>query len=351
VSSIATASTEPPAGTPLLEIDSVTVRFPGEAGPITVLDDVNLTIGRGEILGLVGESGCGKSMLARSILRLVPPPGRIVAGKIRLRGEDLLQLGEAAIRDIRGDRISIILQEPMTSLNPVFTIGNQIGEVLAKHRPRMTERERRDRAVEMLGKVGIQSAADRLRQYPHELSGGIRQRVMIAIALICGDLELLIADEPTTALDVTIQAQILELFLALQAESRMAMLLITHDLSVVAQTAHRVAVMYAGRIVELADVVPLFEAPLHPYTRGLMSSLPRRGTRRRKAPMPSIAGTVPNLAELPPGCPFYDRCPNRRDHPCRKAVPPLESTGDGRKVRCYRWREIDPFALAATATA
>jgi oligopeptide transport system ATP-binding protein len=347
----ATASEESPAGAPLLEVRGVTVRFPGDGGPVTILDKVDLAIGRGEILGLVGESGCGKSMLARSILRVVPHPGRIVAGEIRLQGEDLLKLGEGAIRDIRGDRISVILQEPMTSLNPVFTIGNQIVEVLAKHRPGMSPRERRDRAVEMLTKVGIQSAADRLRQYPHELSGGIRQRVMIAIALICGGVELLIADEPTTALDVTIQAQILELFIGLQAEHRMAMLLITHDLSVIAQTAHTVAVMYAGRIVEQADVVPIFEAPLHPYTRGLLSSLPRRGTGRRKSPMPSIAGAVPNLAHLPPGCPFCDRCPHRRDDPCRTAVPPLEDTGDGRKVRCFRWRELGPLAVATQATA
>ncbi len=336
---------------PLLAVDGVTVRFPGDHGPVTVLDTVDLTIGRGEILGLVGESGCGKSMLARSILRLVPQPGRIVAGEIRLQGLDLLTLGEGSIRDIRGDRISVVLQEPMTSLNPVFTIGNQIAEVLARHRPRMTPRERRARALEMLEKVGIRSAAERLRQYPHELSGGIRQRVMIAMALICGDVQLLIADEPTTALDVTIQAQMLELFLGLQAENRMAVLLITHDLGVVAQTAHRVAVMYAGRIVEQAGVVPLFEAPLHPYTRGLLSSLPRRGTGRRKAPMPAIAGAVPNLAHLPPGCPFGDRCPHRRDDPCRTAVPPLEDTGDGRKVRCFRWREIGPYAVAAEATA
>ena len=334
---------------PVLDIQGLEVRFPGENGPVTVIDKVDLTIGTGEILGLVGESGCGKSMLARSIMRLIPVSGRITGGRILFEGEDLLAMDESEIRRIRGNRIAIILQEPMTSLNPVFTVGNQITEVLRTHRPDMKRDECKTHAIEMMERIGIQFPAHRFAQYPHELSGGIRQRVMIAIALIGGNVGLLVADEPTTALDVTIQAQILELFVRLQAEHRMALLLITHDLSVVAQTAHRVAVMYAGQLVEIADVVSLFEHPLHPYTLGLMNSLPRPGIRPRKSHMEAIPGTVPNLANLPPGCPFFDRCEHRRDEPCLNAMPRLEAAADGHWVRCHRWRDI--LSLSSTAVA
>ena len=347
------SNTEDPAGQssePLMQIQELEVRFPGDHGPVTVIDKVNLTIGNGEILGLVGESGCGKSMLARSIMRLVPAPGKITGGRIIFEGSDLLAMDEAAVRRIRGDRIAIILQEPMTSLNPVFTIGNQITEVLATHRPDMKSAERRTAAINMMERIGIQFPAHRFTQYPHELSGGIRQRVMIAIALICGNVRLLVADEPTTALDVTIQAQILELFVNLQAEHRMGLLLITHDLSVIAQTAHRVAVMYAGRLLEIADVAPLFDNPLHPYTRGLMQSLPRAGTRPRKSHLTAIPGTVPNLADLPLGCAFFDRCPHRQDEPCLDTMPPLEEAASGHWVRCHRWRDIPGFEPPSPTT-
>lgn len=351
------SNTEGPSGQvdsqpsePLMEIQELEVRFPGDRGPVTVIDKVDLTIGHGEILGLVGESGCGKSMLARSIMRLVPAPGKFTGGRILFEGSDLLTMDEAAMRRMRGDRIAIILQEPMTSLNPVFRVGNQITEVLATHRPHMKPAERRTAAINMMERIGIQFPAHRFAQYPHELSGGIRQRVMIATALICGNVSLLVADEPTTALDVTIQAQILELFVNLQAEHRMGLLLITHDLSVIAQTAHRVAVMYAGRLVEIADVVPLFDNPLHPYTSGLMHSLTRAGARPRKSHMSAIPGTVPNLADLPPGCAFYERCPHRRDEPCLKAMPPLEEAASGRWVRCHRWRDIPRFEPPSRTT-
>ena len=328
---------------PVMEIQGLEVRFPGEAGPVTVIDKVDLKIDHGEILGLVGESGCGKSMLARSIMNLIPKPGKVTGGRVLFEGEDLLSMGETEMRRIRGNRIAIILQEPMTSLNPVFTVGNQITEVLRAHESDLKADRRRALAIEMMERISIQYSAHRFNQYPHELSGGIRQRVMIAIALITGNVDLLVADEPTTALDVTIQAQILELFVRLQAEHRMALLLITHDLSVVAQTAHRVAVMYAGRLVEIADTVSLFDNPLHPYTRGLMQSLPRSGARPRKSHMASISGTVPNLANLPPGCPFFERCEFSHDDPCNIAMPPMVDAGDGHRVRCHRWQHIQPL--------
>jgi oligopeptide/dipeptide ABC transporter ATP-binding protein len=327
------------------------VRFPTESGAVTVVDRVDLVIAPGEVLGLVGESGSGKTMLARSILRLVPKPGRVTAGEIIFEGRNLLAIGHEEMRLIRGHRIAVVLQEPMTSLNPALKVGDQLTEVLRAHRSGLDRGGRRARAVSMMEQVGIRFGAERMDQYPHELSGGIRQRVMIAMALICGDVRLLIADEPTTALDVTIQAQILDLFVRLQAAHHMAVLLITHDLSVVAQTAHRVAVMYAGSIVETSAVVPLFDRPLHPYTRGLLQSLPRRGVGTRKSHLPAIAGTVPRPGDLPPGCAFFDRCPHRVEHPCRNVRPVLEQAEPGRWVRCHRWRELPRFDLPAAVRA
>jgi peptide/nickel transport system ATP-binding protein len=325
---------------PVLAVRGLSTHFHLERGTVKAVDGVDLTVWGGEILGLVGESGCGKSMLARSILRLVPPPGRIAGGEIRLDGQDLLALDEAALRRVRGDAIAMVFQEPMRSLNPVFTVGDQIAEILQAHRPELGRAERRARTLDLLRQVGIPSPERRRLQYPHELSGGMRQRVMIAMALACGRPRLLIADEPTTALDVTIQAQILDLFVRLQQEIGMAVLLITHDLGVVAETAHRVAVMYAGSIVEEADVDTLFRGPKHPYTQGLLRSLPRRGTRARKSRLPAIAGVVPSPLDLPAGCKFYDRCPHADQDICLGEEPVLEAIAPGHRVRCRRWREI-----------
>jgi oligopeptide/dipeptide ABC transporter ATP-binding protein len=323
------------------------VGFPSDAGPIIAVDKLDLTIAAGEVLGLVGESGCGKTMLARSILRLVAWPGRIAGGEILFEGKDLVAIAPGEMRLIRGDRIALVPQEPMTSLNPAITVGDQLTEVLRTHRPGVSRTERVKRAIALMEQVGIPFATRRLGQYPHELSGGIRQRVMIAMALMCGNVQLLIADEPTTALDVTTQAQILDLFQRLQAAHHMAVMLITHDLAVVAQVAHRVAVMYAGSIVELSAVGPLFDSPMHPYTRGLLQSVPRRGIGTPKAHLAVIAGAVPNLATLPEGCKFYDRCQYRMDSPCRTVRPALEEAERGRWVRCHRWRDLPHFELSA----
>ena len=334
---------------PVLEIHDLEVCFPGVRGPIPIIDGLDLAIAKGEILGLVGESGCGKTMLARSILRLIPPPGRTTGGRIMFDGADLLSLKREEMRLISGDKIAIVLQEPMTSLNPALKIGDQVSEVLKAHRPQLGRAERDGLALDLLEQVGIQMPSQRMNQYPHQLSGGIRQRVVIAMALVCGDVRLLIADEPTTALDVTIQAQILDLFTRLQAERRMAILLITHDLSVIAQTAHRVAVMYAGRIVEIAEVNHLFENPRHPYTRGLLLSLPRRGAGASKSHLPAIAGSVPTLSNLPKGCRFFDRCPHGIEDRCQSSEPALEEAGPGNWVRCHRWRELPDFFFPAAA--
>jgi len=324
-----------------LEIYGLKTYFFTEAGVVRAVDGVDLSIHREEILGIVGESGCGKSMMARSILRLVPKPGRIVAGRIVLEdGVNLLDLPETQMRDIRGEKISMVFQEPMVSLNPVYRIGDQIEEILIAHRISHNKRERRRRAIELLDLVGIPSPEQRVRSYPYELSGGMRQRAMIAMALACGSPKLLIADEPTTALDVTVQAQILELFQKLQREIGMSVILITHDLGVVAEVANRVAVMYAGSIVETASVGELFQEPLHPYTRGLLRSLPRRGKDRRKDTLYSIPGTVPDLLELKPGCKFFDRCDYAAAEVCLGNEPALERTRKGHKVRCRRVGDI-----------
>ena len=319
---------------PLLQIRGLRTHFFTESGVAKAVDGVDLDILPGEVLGLVGESGSGKSVTALSILRLVPdPPGRIVGGEIRFNGRDLLKLSWDDIRSVRGKDISMIFQEPMTSLNPVFTIGRQVMEVILAHEPEVSRDKARARAIQMLGAVGIPDAATRMDQYPHELSGGMRQRVMIAIALALNPA-LLIADEPTTALDVTIQAQILDLMLEMKARHEAgAIMLITHNLAVVAETCDRVAVMYGGRIQEIAPVRELFHNPLHPYTRGLLASLPRvDGEPARR--LTTIPGAVPDIHRLPPGCKFATRCPERFE-PCYDVEPPLTEAAPGHWVRCH----------------
>ena len=319
---------------PLLSIADLHTYFFVDGNVAKAVRGVDLSIGRGETLGLVGESGSGKSVTAQSILRLIQPPaGRIVQGSIVFDGTDLALATEEEMRRIRGNSISMIFQEPMTSLNPVIRIGEQIAEVVRLHRG-LPPKEALRYAIDMLTKVGIAEPARRVMQFPHELSGGMRQRVMIAMALAC-EPKMLIADEPTTALDVTIQAQILELMRALQHEAGISILLITHDLGVVAETAHRVAVMYAGQIVERADVARLFDRPLHPYTEGLMASIPRVDEAPSPDRMlPAISGVVPNLLDLPTGCAFQDRCPKVHER-CRREEPPLSDVGQGHAVRCW----------------
>jgi peptide/nickel transport system ATP-binding protein len=318
----------------LLSIEDLHTYFFVDGNVAKSVRGVDLSLGRGQTLGLVGESGSGKSVTAQSILRLIQQPaGRIVQGRIVFEGTDLASIAEEEMRRIRGNSISMIFQEPMTSLNPVIRIGEQIAEVVRLHRG-LPAREALDYATDMLAKVGIAEPARRIAQFPHELSGGMRQRVMIAIALSCAP-RMLIADEPTTALDVTIQAQILDLMRSLQRESGISILLITHDLGVVAEMAHRVAVMYAGQIVEQADVATLFERPLHPYTEGLLASVP--GLDRAPTPdrmLPAIAGTVPNVLDLPPGCAFQDRCPKVHDR-CRREEPPLATVELRHDARCW----------------
>jgi peptide/nickel transport system ATP-binding protein len=301
----------------LLEIDDLHIAFEDRDGAVPAVRGVSLAIDRGEVMGLVGESGCGKTVTALALLRLLPaPPAQITAGAIRFDGRDLLGLSEKEMRRIRGHRIAMIFQEPMTALNPVFTVGHQIGESLAIHLG-LDRRARNRRAAELLGQVGIADAERRLRDYPHQLSGGQRQRVMIAMALAC-DPDVLIADEPTTALDVTIQAQILTLLTRLQRERGLAVLLITHDMGVVAQTTDRVAVMYAGEIVEQAPTTDLFARPYHPYTHGLLASIPRPGADR----LTPIPGQLPPLSDLPPGCAFADRCAWAQSA-CHDRPPPV----------------------------
>src|ERR1700757_2178343 len=324
----------------VLDVKGLQTVFFTPSGLFKAVDDVSFHVKRGETLAIVGESGCGKSVSALSIMRLVPnPPGRIVGGEILLEGTDLLALDEAKMRDIRGNRISMIFQEPMTSLSPVIRIGDQIGEAVRLHND-MSDRAAWDQAVEMLRLVRIPEPARRAQEYPHQLSGGMRQRAMIAMALACRPA-LLIADEPTTALDVTIQAQILALMVDLQKELGMGLILITHDLGVVAQTAQRVIVMYAGKKVEEADVDSLFAKPLHPYTRGLMASiptLPLPGTKST-ARLAEIPGTVPSLVRLPQGCAFAPRCPLAVDR-CRAEYPPLTDYGGAHLAACWRADEM-----------
>ncbi len=333
---------------PLLRVDGLKTHFHTRDGVVRAVDGVSFDVMPGETLAIVGESGCGKSVTAMSILRLLPmPPARIAAGRIEFEGRNLLDLGEPEMRDVRGNLISMIFQEPMTSLNPVLTIGRQIAEVLVLHRG-LSEREALAQAVEGLRKVQISEPERRARQYPHELSGGMRQRVMIAMALACGP-RLLIADEPTTALDVTIQAQILELMRKLGAETGASIILITHDLGVVAEMAQRVVVMYAGRKVEEADVEALFAQPRHPYTRGLLGSMPHLGqslSGDEDAPpqrLVEIPGMVPSLKEAMPGCLFAPRCTSASER-CRSEVPAMQAFGAGHQAAC--WHPIGEPASA-----
>ncbi len=313
----------------LLDIQGLTTRFFTRTHVINAVENLSLKLQKGRVLGLVGESGCGKTVTALSILNLVPYPGRIVSGKILFEGKDLIALSAAELRAIRGARISMIFQEPMTALNPVFTVGSQIAEVLTTHR-HTTKKEAHDKAVELLRSVGIPSPEKRADEYPHQLSGGMRQRVMIAMAIACRP-SLILADEPTTALDVTIQAHILELLGTIQAEMGMAMILVTHDLGLIAERAHDVAVMYAGRIVEQADTRELFANPQHPYTRGLMASIPKPGEGRKR--LRTIPGTVPRLSDLPKECTFLPRC-DMKTGKC-ESEPALVEVKPGHWVRCW----------------
>ena len=338
-----------PGGAPLLDVRNLQTHFITRDAVRRAVDGVSFTLAKGRTLGMVGESGCGKSVTSLSILRLVPsPPGEIVGGEIFFKGRNLIDLSEREMRKVRGEQISMIFQEPMTSLNPVFTVGSQVAEVYQIHRA-MSRREAFDAAIAMLTRVRIPDAARRAREYPHQMSGGMRQRVMIAMALACNP-DLLIADEPTTALDVTVQAQILKLMEELQEEFGTAILIITHDLGVVAETSNDVAVMYGGQIVEAASTVQIFDAPRHPYTQGLMRSVPRLEWAAGAQPLHPIPGVVPDPARFPRGCRFHPRCPFAAEQ-CLAPVT-LEPCGDGHAVRCVRWREIaeDPQSAAASAT-
>lgn len=316
---------------PLIEVRDLKTYFNTSEGIVRAVDGVSFHINRGETVAVVGESGCGKSVTSLSIMRLIPmPPGQFAGGQILFEGQNLLDKTEDEMRKIRGNEISMIFQEPMTSLNPVYTCGDQIAEAIELHQ-HLSKQEALEKAVEMLDLVGIPSPEQRIREYPHQLSGGMRQRVMIAMALSCRP-KLLIADEPTTALDVTIQAQILELMKKLKAEIGMAIMLITHDLGVVAEMAERVVVMYSGKVVEQADVVSLFRNPMHPYTEGLMKSIPRLDQQVERLHV--IEGTVPNLLDMPPGCHFHPRCPYAKDI-CRKKEPTLMEVSAGHWAACW----------------
>ncbi len=329
--------------TTLLEVRNLTTAFPGQAGETRVVDDLSFKLDRGEVLALVGESGSGKSMTALSLLRIVPKPGRVIGGEIKLQGEDLLRLPVTEMRKVRGGRIAMIFQEPMTSLNPVVAVGAQVMEAILLHEE-LTRAEARARTRDLFGEVGIPDPEARLDAYPHELSGGLKQRVMIAMALSTRP-EILIADEPTTALDVTVQAQILALLRKLQQDRGTAILLITHDLGIVNELSDRVAVMYAGGIVEVAPRHDLFARPLHPYTRGLLRSIP--GRSRPGERLPEIPGVVPSPDQWPNGCRFSTRCAERFE-PCAEVPPEELRTESGRRVWCHA---VDGSAMGAEEDA
>ncbi|MEA4883254.1 MAG: ABC transporter ATP-binding protein [Clostridia bacterium] len=314
-----------------MEVRDLRTHFVSEDGVVPAVDGISLSVDRGQTLGIVGESGCGKSVTSLSVMRLIPnPPGRIVGGEILFKGEDLLKKSEAEMMHIRGNEISMIFQEPMTSLNPVFTVGDQIMETITLHQ-RLRRKEARDKTIELLRLVGIPSPEKRVDDFPHQMSGGMRQRIMIAMALSCNPT-LLIADEPTTALDVTIQAQILELMSELRERFGTAIMLITHDLGVIAETVDEVVVMYAGRIVERANVGSIFEKPAHPYTVGLLGSIPKLNERSERLQV--IKGVVPSPFNMPKGCRFHPRC-NWAQPICREQEPPLVDIKDDHEVRCW----------------
>lgn len=313
---------------PLLEVKDLITHFFVEGKTLHAVDGVSFSLKKGEILGLVGESGCGKSVTALSILRLVPSPGRVVSGEVIFEGKNILEMDEDELRDVRGNRISMVFQEPMSALNPVFTVGDQVSEVLRLHRG-MDRVEALDSTTRLFERVGISDPARRLSDYPHQMSGGMQQRVLIAMAMAC-EPQVLIADEPTTALDVTVQAQILKLIEELIREGNRGALLITHDLGVVAQFVDRICVMYAGVVVEMATVNEIFDDPQHPYTVGLINSLPAPGKKRFEA----IGGSVPDLTDLPGGCRFHPRC-LRAQARCTEKEPDLTGSGTGWAVRCY----------------
>ncbi len=326
---------------PLLEVQHLRTRFETYRGTLRAVDGVSLTVSRGETVALVGESGCGKSVAALSIMRLIRPPGRIAGGRVILDGRDLLEASEVEMRGIRGGRIAMVFQDPLSTLNPTFTVESQVTETLRVHRV-AAGAQARDRAIELLDAMGIPAPRERLRSYPHELSGGMRQRVMIAIAVSCQP-EVLIADEPTTALDVTLQAQIMDLLATIKEERGLATVLITHDLGIVAQFAEKAAVMYAGQIVEECPVSRLMEEPLHPYTSGLLRCVPRLG--RPDVPITPIEGTVPDLVSLPAGCRFAPRCPKVMAR-CRQAMPPPYEVDAQRLVRCFLYAGADTASAA-----
>jgi oligopeptide/dipeptide ABC transporter ATP-binding protein len=334
----------------LLEVEDLRTYFFTDDGVVKAVDGVSFTVGQGEVFGLVGESGCGKSVTAMTILRLIDNPGRVVGGTIHYAGTSVLDLDEREMTEMRGSRISMIFQQPQSSLNPVFSIGEQIAEVLRLHTP-LDKDQAWARAAELLGLVGIPDPQGRLDSYPHEMSGGMAQRVMIAMALACSP-QLLIADEPTTALDVTIQAQILDLMRELQNKLGTAIILITHDLGVVAEMADRVGVMYAGEIVEQASVERLFEKPLHPYTLGLMASIPVLG--KVKDRLDVIPGSVPNLINLPPGCRFAPRCRSRLEYQleiCARQEPQLVELEPGHAARCWLYQDGEGHRAPLTAAS
>lgn len=321
----------------ILEVKDLVTEFDTDEGRVRALDGVSFTINAGETVGIVGESGCGKSVTAQSIMRLLPQPmGQIVGGSIHFRGQDLAALSLEEMRRIRGARIGMVFQEPMTALNPVHTIGRQLSEVILLHK-KISKQDALKKAVGILDRVGIPSPEIRMGEYPHQLSGGMRQRVVIAMALAC-EPDLLIADEPTTALDVTIQAQILELIQELQRDMGMAVMLITHDLGVIAETCQKVVVMYAGRVAERGSVYDVFDRPSHPYTQGLLASIPRLDTPA-KSKLTIIPGMVPGLRDLPDGCRFENRCPHSNES-CKTTVPQEDIVADQHAVACLRWQQL-----------
>lgn len=317
----------------LLDVKNLKTRFKTDEGQFLAVDDVSFQVKKGQTLGIVGESGCGKSVTSLSIMRLIQKPGTIENGEILFRGQDILEMNEDQMRKIRGNEIAMIFQEPMTSLNPLFTIGNQIAEAIELHQPNLTNAQINERAVEMLRLVGIPAPEKRFHEFPHQLSGGMRQRVMIAMAISCNPA-LLIADEPTTALDVTIQAQILDLMRKLQKEFQAGMILITHDLGVVAEMCQEVVVMYAGKIVEHGTVEDIFYRPKHPYTRGLLDSIPHFETGKKLTQLNTIPGLVPSLLNLPNGCRFQERCRFAQEK-CKTSYPHFEKVENNHHVACH----------------